>query len=165
MLILGIDPGIARLGWGFISETNGNPQLVDAGCFETDKRDREPKRLQQIFDFLIKILKKRRPDVLSLEQLFFATNVKTALSVGQARGVILLAAETANIQVAAYTPLQVKQALSGYGRADKQQIQLMVKSILKLPTVPRPDDTADALAIAITHLFSYRSAIKFSRKK
>ncbi|KKT73603.1 MAG: Crossover junction endodeoxyribonuclease RuvC [Microgenomates group bacterium GW2011_GWA2_44_7] len=156
MLVLGIDPGIDRLGWGFVSEENGVLRYIDAGCFTTSKKDREEKRLLEIKEFVSKTIHNQRPDALSIEKIFFAANAKTAISVGQARGVILLTAEMANIPTFAYTPLQVKQAVSGYGQADKHQIQLMVKSILKLPSIPKSDDTADALAIAITHLFSYK---------
>lgn len=165
MLILGIDPGLERLGWGFISDAGSKLELVDAGCFQTSKQDTEPERLRQIYEFLRKTIKKRHPDIVSIEQLFFATNAKTALTVSQARGVILLAAQITKTPIATYTPLQVKQALTGYGKADKRQVQLMVKSILKLPTIPQPDDTADALAIAIAHQFSYRSTARLNHKE
>lgn len=150
MKILGIDPGIARIGWGVISSNNSSQIPIEYGCFETDKDTLEEIRLAQIFDFITSIIDKHNPDIVSIEKLFFASNAKTALVVGQARGVILLAAGRRRISIASFTPLEVKMALTGYGRADKTQIQQMVKSILKLSQVPKPDDTADALAIAIT---------------
>jgi crossover junction endodeoxyribonuclease RuvC len=156
MLILGIDPGIARMGWGLLSENEGQLKLIDVGCFETKAGMAEPERLKNIYQFLIQLIQKHRPGVLSIEELFFASNAKTAFTVGQARGVVLLAATLAKLQINSYTPLQVKQSLTGYGRADKKQIQIMVKSILHLNTIPQPDDAADALAIAITHAFSYK---------
>lgn len=156
MVILGIDPGIARLGWGLIINTQGKLKIIDYGCFETSATTPEPLRLAEIYEFLIKLIKFHKPDVLSIEELFFAANARTALTVGQARGVIILSATQSKLHVNSYTPLQVKQALTGYGRADKNQIQLMVKSILNLKVIPKPDDAADALAIAITHAFSYK---------
>lgn len=159
MLILGIDPGIARLGWGIISQDKGKLQLVDYGCFETSVKLPEPERLKAIYLFLTKLIKTHHPDVLSVEQLYFAANARTALTVGQARGVVVLTATLAKLPVYSYTPLQVKQALSGYGRADKHQMQIMVKSILGMKEISKSDDAADALAIAITHA-SYDQFLK-----
>ena len=156
MIILGIDPGIARVGWGIIEEKNSKQSLIDVGCFETSLNLAEEKRLQSIHQFIKSLIKKFKPDVASVESLFFATNAKTALTVGQARGVILLALAEENISYISYTPLQVKQSISGYGKADKNQVQQMVKSLLKLPQIPKPDDAADALAIALTHAFNYK---------
>ena len=156
MVILGIDPGIGRVGWGAIKDESGKQKALDYGCFETSSKMSLDDRLSNIYDFIVKLIKKFTPEVVAIEQLYFAANSKTALTVGQARGVILLAVSKSNLPTAAYTPLQVKQALTGYGRADKNQIQSMVGSILHLPKKVTQDDTADALAIAITHAFSYK---------
>lgn len=156
MIILGIDPGIGRVGWGVIKDEGGKQKAVDYGCFETSSKLNLEERLSRIYDFVTQLIEKFTPQVLAIEQLYFAANSKTALIVGQARGVILLAASKTNLPTASYTPLQVKQALTGYGRADKNQIQSMVSSILHLPKKLAQDDTADALAIAITHAFSYK---------
>lgn len=150
MKILGIDPGIARVGWGVISFDNNKTIPIDYGCFTTEKETGEETRLAQIFDYMVMLIDKHKPDMVSVEKLFFAANAKTALVVGQARGVILLAAGRRNVPVKSFTPLEVKMALTGYGRADKTQIQRMVQSMLSLAKIPQPDDTADALAIAIT---------------
>jgi crossover junction endodeoxyribonuclease RuvC len=150
MKILGIDPGIARVGWGIITSGNNKQIAIEYGCFTTDKDTKEETRLFNIFDFITSVIDKHAPDIVSVEKLFFASNAKTALTVGQARGVILLAAGRRKIPVVSFTPLEVKMALTGYGRADKTQIQRMVQSILSLSQIPTPDDTADALAIAIT---------------
>jgi crossover junction endodeoxyribonuclease RuvC len=158
MRILGIDPGIGRVGWGFL-EKNGNkimPLVYD--CFETQVNGDKPKRLQAIFEFMTEILEKYNPDALAIEDLFFNTNAKTALSVGEARGVVLLTAAQKEIPISVYTPLQVKIAVTGYGRAEKSQVGHMVKTLLKLPTIPKPDDTADALAIALTHAFTIKTS-------
>ena len=160
MPILGIDPGIARLGWGIISFEKGNVKAVEYGCFETSAKLPEAERLKDLHSFLTKLINTHKPEVLSVEELFFAANAKTALTVGQARGVVILTASLFDLPVSSYTPLQVKQALTGYGRAEKSQIQLMVKTILKLNEIPKPDDAADALAIAITHAFSYKMGEK-----
>lgn len=154
MRILGIDPGIARTGWGIIEKNNSKIKAVRFGCFETQSEESMPNRLKYIFSFLTQLLDEYHPDALAIEELFFNTNAKTALVVGQARGVVMLASALKNIPVAVYTPLQVKIAITGYGRAEKSQIGQMVKVLLKLPSIPTPDDTADALAIALTHAFS-----------
>jgi crossover junction endodeoxyribonuclease RuvC len=156
MIILGIDPGIARLGWGVIQASGQKIIPIHYGCFETDKDTLEEVRLAEIFDHLNMLIGKYRPEKISVEKLFFAANVKTALTVGQARGVILLSAGRHKIPIVSFTPLEVKMALTGYGRADKVQIQRMVQSMLGLSEVPKPDDTADALAIAITCSVSKR---------
>lgn len=152
MLILGIDPGTARLGWGVVSAET----MVAYGCLETKVGRPEEERLSLLFTRLTKIIKKFKPDCLALEQLFFFKNQKTVISVAQARGVVLLAAARQKLPIFSYTPLQIKIALTGYGRADKNQVQQMVKAILKLSSIPRPDDAADALAVAITHSFSHK---------
>lgn len=154
MIIVGIDPGIARTGWGIIEKNNQKIKAVEFGCFETKPDLETPQRLGQIYTFLNDVLEKHKPDALAIEELFFNTNAKTALTVGQARGVVLLASSQRNIPISIYTPLQVKIAITGYGRAEKSQIGQMVKLLLKLPHIPKPDDTADALAIALTHAFT-----------
>lgn len=157
MKILGIDPGIARVGWGVVETENSKLKTRNYGCFETSAKQNIQERLFAIHTKMIRIIESYKPDVLVVEELFFNTNAKTALIVGQARGVILLAGGQHNIPIAVYTPLQVKMALTGYGRAEKQQVGSMIKAILKLDEVPKPDDTADALAVALTHAFSKKS--------
>lgn len=154
MRILGIDPGIGRLGWGIIEKNGQKVSPVIFDCLETDKKLTLPKRLQLIYDFLSSLLKKEQVDVVAIEDLFFSNNAKTAFQVGQARGVVLLVAAQKNLPIFVYTPLQVKVAVTGYGLAEKRQVGDMVKALLTLPKVPQPDDTADALAIALTHAFS-----------
>jgi len=156
MRALGIDPGIARLGWGIISEEKASQKVIDFGCIQTTKNQPEEERLKILFEKLKKIIQKYKPDVMAVEDLFFAANLKTASRVGQARGVVLLAASLKNIPIKVYTPLNIKMAIVGYGRAEKSQVQQMVKTILKLDKVPKPDDTADALAVALTHCFLYQ---------
>ncbi len=151
MKILGIDPGTATTGFGLISKTGANLTLLDCGIVSTPKTLDMPKRLTILFDDLSEIIKHHQPDVVAVEKLFFASNITTAMSVSQARGIILLVAAQQNIPVAEYTPLQVKMSATGYGKATKKQVQEMVKKILKLNTTPKPDDAADALAIAICH--------------
>ena len=152
MKILGVDPGTARLGWGVIDDE----VMVSCGCLETQAGLSEEIRLRILFDQLTKIIKKFKPEAVAVEKLFFFKNQTTVIPVAQSRGVILLAAAQNNLPVFSYTPLQIKQAVTGYGRAEKNQVQQMVKSILKLKTIPRPDDAADALAVALTHQFSYK---------
>lgn len=154
MVILGIDPGIGRCGWSIVEYKSTKFKVIDYGSIETTPNGKIEERLLIISDEIMGFMKKYKPDVMSIEELFFGANSKTALLVGQARGVILLCAAEHKIPVAIYTPLQVKMALTGYGRADKAQIGQMVKAILKLEKVPKLDDTADALAISITHAFS-----------
>lgn len=160
MIIVGIDPGIARTGWGIIEKNNQKVSPLEFGCFETLADLETPKRLEKIYSFLINKLDEHQPDALAIEELFFNTNAKTALIVGQARGVVLLLAAQKNIPIAIYTPLQVKIAITGYGRAEKSQIGQMVKTLLKLPKIPTPDDTSDALAIALTHAFTAKEVMK-----
>jgi crossover junction endodeoxyribonuclease RuvC len=155
MKVLGIDPGTGRLGWGVVSHEKGEDSLVDCGCFETKTNSELPERLEKIYIFLKKLIKKHKPDFFSVENLFFATNVKTAFDVGAARGVILLAGQEANLPIFQYTPLQIKSSLTGYGQADKKQIQYMVTKILHLKKAPKPDDAADAVAAALTHIFHH----------
>lgn len=154
MRILGIDPGIARTGWGIIESQKSKVKSQKYGCIETSAGLDTSQRLRHIYRSVVKIINEYKPDVMVVEELFFNTNAKTALIVGQARGVVLLSASENNLPIVSYTPLQVKVAVTGYGRADKNQIGQMVKTILKLKEIPKPDDVTDALAIAITHAFS-----------
>ena len=163
MKVLGIDPGTGRVGWAIVSKENGKEELVDCGCFETPAKSELPGRLNLIFEFLIKLIKKHHPDEFASESLFFATNAKTAFDVGAARGVILLAAQKSHLPISNYTPLQVKSSLTGYGAADKKQVQFMVTKILHLKETPKPDDAADAVAIALTHLFTQKYPIKIRK--
>ena len=156
MRILGIDPGTGILGFGVIDVIKGKPSLVDAGVIRTSSKDGDAERLQTIFEELTSIIAETKPSEMSVEKLFFAQNVTTAMTVSQARGVVLLAGKQAGLNIHEYTPLQIKQALTGYGRAEKKQIQEMVRVILQLKEVPKPDDCADALAAAITHSMTVR---------
>ncbi len=158
MKILGIDPGTGIVGFGLIETRGAQYTIVDAGVVRTPAHQADELRLQTIYTSLVEIITLNRPDVMVVEKLFFARNVTTAMSVSQARGVILLAATLQGIPLAEYTPLQIKMALTGYGRADKKQMQEMVKVLLKLHEVPKPDDCADALAAALTHAHSVRTA-------
>jgi crossover junction endodeoxyribonuclease RuvC len=156
MKVLGIDPGTGRVGWAIVNHEKGEDTLVECGCFETKAKSELPERLEKIFLFLQELIKIHKPDAFAVESLFFATNVKTAFDVGAARGVILLCGQQAHLPLSQYTPLQVKSSLTGYGAADKKQIQYMVTKILHLSEIPQPDDAADAVAIALTHIFRYR---------
>lgn len=147
--VLGIDPGVARIGWGMVKEEKNQTTVQHYGCISTDKALSFERRLLLIHRGIEKIIQKYRPDLVAIEQLFFYKNIKTAISVSQARGVIMLAAQQSNVPIKEFTPLQVKQTICGYGRADKKQIQKMIKIILKLKKLPQPDDIADALAIAV----------------
>lgn len=158
MRILGIDPGTGILGFGVIETDRGKNQLVDAGVIRTPVKEDDAVRLQIIFDELTDIITTNKPDAVSVEKLFFARNVTTAITVAQARGVVLLCARQADVPIFEYTPLQIKQSVTGYGRADKKQIQEMVRVLLNLESAPQPDDCADALAAALTHAASARVA-------
>ncbi|KKQ94968.1 MAG: Crossover junction endodeoxyribonuclease RuvC [candidate division CPR2 bacterium GW2011_GWC1_39_9] len=152
MIILGIDPGTATTGYGVIKKEGNVLTVLEYGCIRTEANLDLKIRLRIIEEDLIEIIESFKPDVASVEQLFFCNNAKTALSVGHARGVILLVLAKNEIPSFEYTPLQVKQTISGYGKASKKQIQEMVKILLKMKEIPRPDDAADALAIAMCHL-------------
>jgi crossover junction endodeoxyribonuclease RuvC len=157
MLVLGIDPGTATTGYGLVREnSDGSLVVVDYGVILTPSKLPMPERLLELHKRLSEILLLHRPQTGAVEKLFFQSNVRTALSVGQARGIALLALAQAGLQVAEYTPLQVKSAVTGYGAAEKAQVQQMVAAILSLTEIPTPDDAADALAVAICHLHSYR---------
>lgn len=149
--ILGIDPGTGRLGFGVIDVLQGKPQLVDGGVITTPPHTEESERLLTIFDELTQIIAEHQPQIMAVEKLFFAQNVTTAINVAQARGVILLCGKRAGLELHEYTPLQIKMALTGYGRAQKPQIQEMVRVLLGLQELPKPDDAADALAVALVH--------------
>lgn len=154
MIILGIDPGIAIAGYGIIEYKSNHFNLIDYGTIKTTNAFALPDRLVKIYNGIEILIQKYIPEAIAVEELFFNTNVKTALIVGQARGVTLLAAAKSCAHLYEYTPLQVKQAVVGYGRADKSQVQYMVKTILNLQSAPKPDDAADALAVAICHAHS-----------
>jgi crossover junction endodeoxyribonuclease RuvC len=156
MIILGIDPGTATTGYGVIKKEGSKFSVIDHGCILTPANTPLHDRLDSIFDELTELIDLHHPDHLAVEELFFAANSKTAIAVGQARGVILLSGKKKNLSIYEYTPLEVKMALTGYGRADKKQIQQMVKTILSLPEIPKPDDAADALAIALCHGQTFR---------
>ena len=156
MRILGIDPGTGILGFGVIDAEKGKAKLVDAGVIRTPVHEKDAIRLETIWNELTSIIKETKPQQMSVEKLFFAQNVTTAMTVAQARGVVLLTGMQAGLEIFEYTPLQIKQALTGYGRAEKSQIQEMVKVILQLKSIPKPDDAADALAAAITHSMTMR---------
>ncbi len=151
MKILGIDPGYAILGYGVVEKTGNKFKVCSYGSITTDAGMPMPERLEHLYDSLREIIEEEKPDVAAVEELFFNTNAKTAILVGQARGVAILACIKGGLEIEEYTPLQIKQALVGYGRAEKKQVQMMVKTILNLKEVPKPDDTADALAAAICH--------------
>jgi crossover junction endodeoxyribonuclease RuvC len=151
MRIIGIDPGTGILGFGVIDVTKGGqPQLVDAGVIRTPVKEDDAVRLLTIYEELTDIITQNKPQIMAVEKLFFARNVTTAMTVSQARGVVLLTAMQAGLQITEYTPMQIKQAITGYGKADKRQMQEMVRILLKLKEIPKPDDAADALAAAIT---------------
>jgi crossover junction endodeoxyribonuclease RuvC len=157
MRILGIDPGTGILGFGIVDiDPKGKASLVDAGVIRTTVKSPDSDRLNTIYDELHEIITEFKPEIMSVEKLFFAQNVTTAMSVAQARGVVLLCGKQHKLELFEYTPLQIKQSLTGYGRADKKQIQEMVRVILGLKEVPKPDDCADALAAALTHSMQRR---------
>ncbi len=149
--ILGIDPGTGIMGWGLILSNGHDIKPLKYGCIRTEANTPQPERLGHIFNSLCDIIKKEKPDQFAIEDLFFFKNQKTIISVAQARGVAIVCAVNAGLPVSGYTPLQVKQALTGYGRADKAQMQEMVRTACKMKECPKPDDAADALAVAICH--------------
>jgi crossover junction endodeoxyribonuclease RuvC len=156
MIIIGIDPGLARLGYGVIAVNNRKPEAVSYGCIESAKDQRTAERLLHIYTNLTALMEKFPPDHIAVEKLFFSKNITSAMSVSEARGVILLLAEQHRIPVTEYTPNQVKQAITGSGRADKRQMQEMIMRLLHLPGLPKPDDAADALSIALCHIHILR---------
>ena len=158
MRIIGIDPGTGILGFGVIDVSPRGMVLVDAGVITTPAHTPHGERLEDIFDSLSGIFAETKPDACAVEKLFFTKNITTAMSVAEARGVAVLVAQKAGLTIAEYTPMQIKQSLTGYGKADKKQVQEMVKMQLTLKTVPKPDDCADALATAITHAFMTKAS-------
>jgi crossover junction endodeoxyribonuclease RuvC len=150
MRIIGIDPGTGILGFGVIDVSGTATQLVDAGVIRTPVKEDDAVRLETIFQELTDIIVQTKPDVMSVEKLFFSRNVTTAMTVSQARGVVLLCARLNGLPIYEYTPMQIKQSVTGYGKADKKQIQEMVRILLRLKVIPKPDDAADALAAALT---------------
>lgn len=158
MRILGIDPGTGILGFGVIQVNKGKSQLVDAGVIRTPVKEDDAVRLLTIYEELTDIIAANKPDIMSVEKLFFARNVTTAMTVAQARGVVLLCGMQAGMTIFEYTPMQIKQAITGYGKADKKQMQEMVRIHLNLSETPKPDDCADAIAAALTHAQSARFA-------
>lgn len=156
MRIIGIDPGTGILGFGVVDVEKGNYRMVDAGVITTPAHTPLDVRLEEIFDGLTEIIASTQPVVMSIEKLFFSQNITTAMSVSHARGVAMLTGRKARLPIAEYTPQQIKQSLTGYGKADKKQVQEMVRMHLGLRDVPKPDDCADALAAAITHALMSR---------
>lgn len=159
MIILGIDPGYAIVGWGVIEYSHSQFKVLGFGAITTDADTPFPERLKAIYNDMNYIFTKYKPDVMSMEKLFYNSNQKTVIDVAQARGVITLAAQINDKPIYEYTPLQVKQSVTGYGRAEKKQVMEMTRSILHLSKVPKPDDTADALAMAICHAHCSGSSI------
>lgn len=156
MRVLGVDPGTGILGFGIIEVAKGKTTLVDGGVIRTPVHEDDAVRLQTIFDELTDIIEHTKPNIMSVEKLFFARNVTTAMTVAQARGVVLLCGKRAGLSIYEYTPMQIKQAITGYGKADKKQMQEMVRLLLDLPEIPKPDDAADAIAAALTYAQSVR---------
>lgn len=157
MRIIGIDPGTGILGFGVIDAKIGKMRLVDAGVITTPPHTLLPDRLEEIYVSLTEIIAETKPEIMAIEKLFFAQNVTTAMSVSHARGVAMLTGKQANLQIEEYTPLQIKQTMTGYGKADKKQVQEMVRLQLGLKDIPKPDDCADALAAAIMCAFMQRT--------
>lgn len=156
MIVIGIDPGFGRVGYGIIEYKNNKYKVIEYGSITTEKNLEFSKRLNKIEKDLTSVCSKYKIDVASVEKLFFNTNISTGIKVAEARGVILNTLENLNIDICEYTPLQIKQALVGYGRADKNQIKTMIKKYLNLETMPKLDDTTDALAMAVCHTHSYK---------
>ena len=161
MVVLGIDPGLATLGWGVLKNDRGSFETIEYGVVLTPKEESLPVRLAMLEEGVNKLIDKYHPDEIALEELFFNNNITTGINVAQARGVILLTCVKKCGRLYEYTPLQIKQALTGYGRADKKQMQIMVKTLLRLDNIPKPDDAADALAVALTHCQTSRFSSSF----
>ncbi len=156
MIILGIDPGFAIIGWAIIEKNGAQIKLMECNAITTVKTLPIEERLQIIFEEMTKLLKKFSPSTVAIEQLYFATNAKTAIDVAQARGVIVLSCARANVPVVSYSPLAMKRTITGDGKADKRQVQFMLTKILKIKEAPKPDDVADAVAIGLTHAYTNR---------
>ena len=161
MLILGMDPGLAISGYGIINYTGNKFEIIKYGAITTESDEDFPKRLKHIYDSYISIIDMYKPEAVAIEELFYNKNAKTAMAIAQARGVHLLAAENKKIPLYEYTPLQIKQGIVGYGRAEKRQVQEMVRVLLNLKEIPKPDDAADGLAVAICHANCLKFAHKF----
>lgn len=159
MKILGIDPGVAIVGFGVLEADRGRQQLINCGVITTPAHTQLSSRLDQIYQDMRQLIEAFHPDVMAVEELFFNTNVTTGISVAHGRGVVLLAAHQAGIPIYEYTPMQVKQAVVGYGKAEKKQVMDMVRRILNLPAPPKPDDAADAVALALCHARSSTSLL------
>lgn len=155
--VLGIDPGTGRTGWAVVEGNRARQELVASGCFETKPKMKQSKRLKLIFEKVQELVQEFEVGEAAVEELYFFKNAKTVIRVGEARGATIAALEQKGVVVYDYTPLQVKQTVSGYGRADKKQVQQMVKRILRLEEVPKPDDAADAVAVALTHFFTNKN--------
>lgn len=151
MRILGLDPGTATTGYGIIDVVEGEPSVVTYGVIRTDPQQKMARRLQTIYEALCALLDEYQPDAAAVEEVFFGRNITTAITVGQARGVLLLALANADLPIEEYSPPKIKDAVTGYGKADKHQVQLMVRNLLHLEETPQPDDAADGLAVALTH--------------
>jgi len=164
MIVLGIDPGMAIMGYGVINEKNGHLEVLDYGVETTPARMDTGERLLRIFESVESLILKHQPDAMAIEELFFNKNSKTALIIGHARGAAVVAGARMNLPLFEYTPLQVKQAVVGYGRAEKQQVQQMVRLLLNLKEIPQPDDAADALAVSICHIHSSGMGRKFGAR-
>ena len=165
MTILGIDPGLATMGWGAIHYDSVKPRLLDYGALTTPADMPMPQRLLALFEGVEDLCRRFDPDDIAMEELFFCKNVTTAIAVGEARGAAIVAMRKHTNNLFEYTPMQIKQAVTGYGKADKRQVQQMVKLLLNLPEIPRPDDAADGLAIAITHAHSMRMRQNYSNPR
>jgi crossover junction endodeoxyribonuclease RuvC len=165
MIVLGFDPGTASTGWGVIEQNGGRMRSLGHGCIVTSAKDDTHVRLRQIYDQARALITRFNPDIVVLEELFVNVNVKTALAVGQAKGVLYLAASDVKTAPCEYSPLQIKQAVTGYGRASKIQVQEMTKVILGLARIPQPDHAADALAVAITHTHHNGEALQAALRK
>lgn len=155
-MILGIDPGTTRVGWAIVEKTSHTPVAKKFGCILSESIAGDTERLVAVYDAVVQIIELYKPDCIAIEELFFSTNAKTVITVGQGRGVVLLAAGQRDIPVTSYNPMTIKLAITGYGKADKSQVTKMVMATLKLKIKPTPDDTADALAVALTHAFTAR---------
>ena len=161
MVILGIDPGIAIMGYGVLEVKGNSYKVLENGVITTSAKTKTPERLKILYNNLDDIIKEFKPDEFAIEELFFNKNVKTAITVGHARGVQVLCAQINNLPIYEYTPLQIKQAITGFGRANKKQMQETVTTLLNLSEIPKPDDAADALAVSLTHAFSQRFKEQF----
>lgn len=162
MIIMGIDPGLAIVGYGIVNSEKGNVTAIDYGVVETPKNESVSARLHMIYDGINALFDKFKPDCVAIEELFFTKNITTGINVAQARGVVLLACSDRCGRLYEYTPMQIKQAITGYGKADKKQMQYMVTRMLRLKSIPKPDDAADALAVALTHAQAARLGGLFS---